>query len=143
VTLVTGPRQIFFARLQAHFGQRDRSASGETAISYGTWPLTSAGPQTLSGGIAVAAVATAAQEIARTPRSPRSQGLSGCCSSNFVARPMQIACRWTEAEIYTRRRAARPPQRPPQQGLREICADHCRTTGGRRYVTAGYCGRVE
>jgi hypothetical protein len=33
VTLVTGPKQIFFARLQGHFGQRDRSASGKTANS--------------------------------------------------------------------------------------------------------------
>jgi hypothetical protein len=31
--LVTGPRQIFFARLQGHFGQRDRSASGKMANS--------------------------------------------------------------------------------------------------------------
>ena len=57
MTLVTGPRQIFFARLQDHFGQRDRSASGKTGqFSHGTWLLPD--PNT-SVGIAVAAVATA------------------------------------------------------------------------------------
>ena len=66
MTLVTGPRQIFFARLQDHFGQRDRSASGKTGqFSHGTWLLPD--PNT-SVGIAVAAVATA------TPRPLRRAG---------------------------------------------------------------------
>ena len=51
MTLVTGPRQIFFARLQDHFGQRDRSASGKTGqFSHGTWLLTSAGPKHFRSG---------------------------------------------------------------------------------------------
>jgi hypothetical protein len=58
VTLVTGPGLIFFARLQDHFGQRDRSASGKTGqFSHGYLATDVCRTQTLSGGIAVAAVA--------------------------------------------------------------------------------------
>jgi hypothetical protein len=67
LTLVTGPRQIFFARLQDHFGQRDRSASGKTG-QFSHLATDVCRTQTLSVGIAVAAVATATHEIARLRR---------------------------------------------------------------------------